>query len=197
MERFLDFEAVCRLGIVEVDARQMPHEPKGRFAGTLYAEPEFGIAEQFVEAAKYGNLRTDVKEFANYPIHSHYRRGQAKPHEDTLTYWMHMAKQAARPKAQIKQFADRGLKPSHLLVNKGDLEILFTDQAKKLRMKATKKAAAKAAKQATKKTTRAKPKKKAPVVVIDDDEENNPQAQQAIQRALQEAQEKGSPARRN
>jgi hypothetical protein len=134
MERFLDFEAVCKLGIVEVDDRAMPHEPKGRFAGTLAGQPEFGIAQDFVLTAAEGVLRTETEEFQNYPVHSHFKRGQPKPHEDTLTYWMHKHKNDARPKAQIMQFDERKLAPSHILVHLGDLEVSFAGNPKRQKM---------------------------------------------------------------
>jgi hypothetical protein len=148
MERFLDFEAVCKLGIVEVDKRSMPHEPRARFAGTLHGQPEYGIASAFVDACMADDLRTVMEKFQNYPVHSQFDPGEQKPHKDTLTYWMHLHKQQTRSQAQLLQFEKRGLKESHLLVNKGDLEVLFMNNPKRLKM--VKKAEKKAAKTATK-----------------------------------------------
>jgi hypothetical protein len=174
MERFLDFEAVCKLGVVEVDDRAMPHEPKGRFAGSLAGQPEYHIASQFVGEARNGALRQNVAEFKNYPHHSEFKRGQEKPHKDTLTYWMHMYKQDTRPKAQIKQFEERGLKASHIIVNKGNLEVLFRDNLKRKR-------AAKAEK--------AKLKKRK-VKDIHIDHEHDEEDEELVHEALKEAQQK-------
>lgn len=174
MERFLDFEAVCKLGVVEVDDRVLPLEPKGRFAGSLAGQPEYHIASQFVYEAKNGSLRQNVEEFKNYPVHSQFRRGQEKPHQDTLTYWMHMYKQNTRPQAQIKQFQDRGLKASHIIVNKGNLEVLFRDNLKRKR-------AAKAEKAA---------RKKRKVREYPIDEEHEKEDEELVQQALAEAKQK-------
>jgi hypothetical protein len=173
MERFLDFEAVCRLGIVEVDDRAMPHEPKGRFAGTLAGQPEYHIASQFVGEAKNGTLRQNVEEFKNYPVHSQFKRGAEKPHKDTLTYWMHMYKQETRPKAQIKQFEERGLKASHIIVNKGNLEVLFRDCQKRKRVAKAEKA-----------------RKKRKVADGDADDEHDQEDQELVHEALEEAKQK-------
>ncbi|KAF2749925.1 hypothetical protein M011DRAFT_465580 [Sporormia fimetaria CBS 119925] len=125
MERFLDFEEVCKLGIVEVDTRSMPNEPKMRFAATLHGQAELPIAQEFIEACKNDDLR-NVTEFRNYPVHEQFRRGQEKPHKDTLTYHMHMVKLLARPPSQIKELGvDRVLKPSNVLVHKGNLEVHY------------------------------------------------------------------------
>ncbi|KAF2241189.1 hypothetical protein BU26DRAFT_586333 [Trematosphaeria pertusa] len=125
MERFLDFEYICRKAHVDVDMRQLSGEPKGKFAATLAGHPECSIAEDFVKWAKDGQLR-ELEGFENYPRHNDYR-GQPKPHEDTLTYHMHHQKARARPPAQIRQFEERGYTPTHLLVNHGNLEVLFAE----------------------------------------------------------------------
>lgn len=131
MERFLDFEYICRKTHVQVDTRQYSTEPKGKFHATLSGRPECGIAQEFVKYASRGTLRTSMSEFAEYPVHSQYAEGQSKPHEHTLTAHMHKVKAGTRPAAQIKQFEDRGLGPSHILVNKGDLEVLMQEKRRK------------------------------------------------------------------
>ncbi|PVH95837.1 hypothetical protein DM02DRAFT_138206 [Periconia macrospinosa] len=131
MERFLDFEYICRKAHVYVDTRQYSTEPKGKFHATLAGRPECGIAQDFVKYAARGTLRESMKEFAEYPVHSDYAEGEAKPHEHTLTAQMHKVKAATRPAAQIRQFEERGLGPSHILVNKGDLEVLMQEKKRR------------------------------------------------------------------
>ncbi|KAF1954707.1 hypothetical protein CC80DRAFT_594765 [Byssothecium circinans] len=131
MERFLDFEYICRHAHVKVDNRQYSTEPKGKFHATLGGRPECGIAQEFVKYAAKNSLRTSVPEFANYPVHAQYHNGQAKPHEHTLTATLHQAKADTRPPAQIKQFQERGLGVTHILVNKGDLEMIMTEKTRK------------------------------------------------------------------
>lgn len=133
MERFLDFPKICRQAHVEVDVRSLVNEPKGKFAGTLYGQPECEIAKNFVQACRGENGVTlnEIPEFRNYPKHRHYKNGAPKPHMDTLTYHMTYIKAEHRPQAQIRQFKARGLKNSHIIQNMGDLEVLFQDNQKK------------------------------------------------------------------
>lgn len=138
MERFLDFEAICKLGIVEVDQRPLPLEPTGKFTGTLAGQPELGAALSFVDGCLHGDLRR-TKEFRNYPVHSEYKRGAPKPHKDTLNYWMHKAKLQFRTPAQIIQFLDRGLEDSHLIVHLGDLDLVHSKQIKAAKKRRSKK----------------------------------------------------------
>lgn len=127
MERFLDFEAICKLGIVKVDERVFRQEPNGRFAATLDGEPEAFVAAQFIKAAMKGKLRLyeDLPQFKNYPIHSRYRHGRPKPHDDTLTFWMMEEADQARPPSQVYMFWKRGLSGTQGLVNKGNVELVF------------------------------------------------------------------------
>ncbi|KAF2683652.1 hypothetical protein K458DRAFT_404606 [Lentithecium fluviatile CBS 122367] len=131
LERFLDFEFLCQKAHVYVDVRDFPNEPKGKFAASLAGHPEARIALEFVKQAKRagGDIRS-IAGFENYPCHKDCN-GKPKPHQDTLVCRMHEAKAATRPPAQIKQFKDRGLSPSHLLVNKGDLELFMAEVMRK------------------------------------------------------------------
>lgn len=153
MERFLDFEFICRKAHVQADNRQISTEPKGRFAASLAPHPECSLAEDFVSHAHRGRVRK-LEEFRHYPVHQDYN-GNRKPHEDTLTYQMHIVKENSRPPAQMKQFEERGLKATHLIVNRGDLEVLVAAT------KANKKAKAKA-----------NIKKRKAIVIDSDDEED-------------------------
>ncbi|CAI6336320.1 unnamed protein product [Periconia digitata] len=114
MERFLDFEYICRKAHVYVDTRQFSGEPRGKYAASLAGRPECALAQDFVRYASRDNLRA-LDDFSNYPRHSDHADGSK-----------------TRSAAQIRQFEERGLGPSHILVNKGDLEVLM---AEKRRMK--------------------------------------------------------------
>ncbi|KAF2194512.1 hypothetical protein K469DRAFT_686533 [Zopfia rhizophila CBS 207.26] len=127
MERFLNFADICRRADVEVDTRALTSEPNARFAATLAGAPEAGVAQKFIELCRRGKLHKD-DDFKHYPDHSQYRFGEPKPHENTLTYHMTDMKAKSRPRAQRKQFEDRGLKNSHIMVNKGDLEMIFAEK---------------------------------------------------------------------
>ncbi|KAF2469883.1 uncharacterized protein BDR25DRAFT_370553 [Lindgomyces ingoldianus] len=141
MERFLDFPEICTKADVEVDTRSLTNEPKAHFAATLAGAPESGIGIAFIENCRRKKLQ-QIDEFKDYPCHADYKHGEPKPHEKTLTYWMTKIKAESRPPAQIRQFQARGLKNTHLVVNLGDLEVLFGDviknrQAKKANRKKT------------------------------------------------------------
>ncbi|KAF2266456.1 hypothetical protein CC78DRAFT_614979 [Lojkania enalia] len=132
MERFLDFPEICRHTDVEVDTRQLTNEPNGKFAASLFGQPECGIAQDFVDRCRRGKheLRS-MEQFANYPRHKDFPKATAKPHQDTLTYWMNKIKNDSRPPAQLRQFSTRGLKPTHALVHGGDLDMLFSENIAK------------------------------------------------------------------
>ncbi|KAF2795367.1 hypothetical protein K505DRAFT_416488 [Melanomma pulvis-pyrius CBS 109.77] len=128
MERFLDFPEICRRADVEIDTRQLASEPKSRFAATLSNQPECGIANRFISAARHRNKLWKMPEFANYPAPDQkiIRGGKSLYHENTLTCHMHAIKEAGRPPAQRRQFEERGLSDSHVSMHLGDLEKLFT-----------------------------------------------------------------------
>jgi hypothetical protein len=151
MERFLDFKVVCKhRNVVEVDSRELLQEPKGRWAASLHAQPESTIARDFVKLCR-GEI-SYMDEFENYPVHSHYKRGAGKPHENTLTYYMHEAKESTRPPAQLDQFiVERNLKRTHILVHKGNLDVMFSEIKKRKERRAKR----------AKKARRAKRKKRA------------------------------------
>jgi hypothetical protein len=127
MERFLNFPDVCRRADVEVDCRALTNEPKGKFAGGLGGSPEVNIARNFVERCKAGRVKEVIP---NYPDHNEYKLGEPKPHKQTLTYVMTDEKCKHRPRAQKKQFEERGLKASHIMVHKGDLEMIVREKTK-------------------------------------------------------------------
>ncbi|OCK84259.1 hypothetical protein K432DRAFT_422726 [Lepidopterella palustris CBS 459.81] len=127
LERFLDFPEIVQFLDVEADTRQLVNEPKQRFAATLSESVEASVASRFIEACKSGNL---LELYPNYPNHAEYQNGAKKPHEDTLTYALHVAKEETRPPAQLRQFQNRGLTGSHIVVHKGDLEMFCAQKTK-------------------------------------------------------------------
>jgi hypothetical protein len=169
MERFLDFPRICRHANVEVDNRHLSREPRARFAGSLNGQVEGAVAETFVDAAKQRKLHK-VAQFAEYPEHRHFKHGEPKPHTKTLTYAMCKIKAEHRPRAQLKQFADRNVKDTHIIKNLGDLEMLFSEVIKQ--KKDVKKAKAKA------KTGKGKKRKAAVADLPDLDEEVDAETKQ-------------------
>jgi len=122
-ERFLDMEEICRKAHVHADARVIAKEPRGKFAASLAGHPEYETVHKFIkEAMKPGGNVRKIEGWENYPHHKDYM-GKPKPHEDTLVYRMHETKALARPPAQLKQFQARGIGPTHLLFNHGDLDL--------------------------------------------------------------------------
>ncbi|KAF2491943.1 hypothetical protein BU16DRAFT_529340 [Lophium mytilinum] len=119
LERFLDFPDICNKLEIAVDDRRLRNEPKGKFLASLGNSIEGGIAHKFIEDCRNGQLD---HEYPDYPIHGYYRHGEPKPHVHTLTYALNKGKTETRPPAQIRQFEERGLSSSHILVHMGDLE---------------------------------------------------------------------------
>ncbi|KAF2442681.1 hypothetical protein P171DRAFT_522415 [Karstenula rhodostoma CBS 690.94] len=139
MERFLDFEYICRKANVMVDFRaHMRNEPRGIFAAA-FSGKQLGagqLAEQFVLHARTklpGNAprqRGDhhgvrrMREFQNYPVTRPYNGQIWDPtynFEDTLSYHMNLRMEEERAAAQMAQFAAKGLGPTVLSVHRGDL----------------------------------------------------------------------------
>ncbi|KAL1598772.1 hypothetical protein SLS60_007914 [Paraconiothyrium brasiliense] len=139
MERFLDFEYICHKANVVVDFRShMRGEPKGTFAAAFQGKQINAgqLADIFIQYAQGkvdGNVprqRGDklgvrqISQFENYPVHEPYSQEVWDPSyafEDTLSYHMMLIMEAHRPAAQLTQFAGKGLGPTQMSVNRGDL----------------------------------------------------------------------------
>ncbi|KAL5115709.1 hypothetical protein ACEQ8H_006421 [Pleosporales sp. CAS-2024a] len=121
LERFCDFEVICREANVEVDLRgEFPKEPGGKARFSMLGSPGAAIAKFFVKACRKGRLRASNL-FKDYPVHL--TSSEAKPFDHTLTKAMYEAKFTAANKSQKKQFCLRNLTPSQLIINLGDLEV--------------------------------------------------------------------------
>ncbi|KAJ4373179.1 hypothetical protein N0V83_003471 [Neocucurbitaria cava] len=143
IERFLDFDYVCQVVDVKVDARgEMAKEPKGEAAFTFSGKhlAEKAIAEKFVKAAKADQLRR-TPEFFAYPNHTDYKKGEPKPHDQTLVAAMFNVNWEHRTRSQLKQFVYRNIKPGSFGIHRGDQEIIMVDK-KVETLKAFKKARA-------------------------------------------------------
>ncbi|KAF1980291.1 hypothetical protein BU23DRAFT_562673 [Bimuria novae-zelandiae CBS 107.79] len=138
MERFLDFEYICRKANVEVDRRvHFRGEPKGKLGCAIDGKHARAgeIAENFILAAqtKPQNTRRErgdklgvrqLERFAEYPVHRGYSEGAwdpIYPFEKTLSYHMMLATEIERAPAQLLQFANGGLGPTKISVHRGDL----------------------------------------------------------------------------
>ncbi|PSN74558.1 hypothetical protein BS50DRAFT_642934 [Corynespora cassiicola Philippines] len=126
LERFMDFEQVIKHADVQVDTRSFSSEPRGKPAFSFSGKCELPIAEDFIEKVLRKELRAEDSLFKDYPVHKDYVAGKnpkLKPFKSTLTYHLTRTHNASRPPAQIRQFVERGLAATHLIVNEGDLEI--------------------------------------------------------------------------
>lgn len=143
MERFLDFEYICRKANVVVDTRvQLRGEPNGKFAAALEGKQAEAAetAVNFILAAKSKSQvtrreRNDVlgvrrlKMFEGYPRQDpqQYSNEEAwdaeYPYEHTLGYHMTRLTESHRAYAQLIQFAGGagGLGPTKISVHRGDL----------------------------------------------------------------------------
>lgn len=139
LERFLDFEYICRKAHVVVDFRaHMRNEPRGTFAAA-FSGKQLGagqLAEQFIHHARKklpinapqqrgNNLGVrQMRDFQNYPEAMPYNGLIWDPDykfENTLSYHMNSRMEEERPGAQMAQFAAKGLGPTVLSVHRGDL----------------------------------------------------------------------------
>ncbi|KAJ4288497.1 hypothetical protein N0V90_011733 [Kalmusia sp. IMI 367209] len=154
MERFLDFEYICRKARVKVDIRSsLPNEPKSRYYASLNAKDEAVIAQDFINQAQSSKAPGDdlgvrngaLPEFKDYPIHKHFEEGAEKPYENTLCFEMFKRHEKERPPAQKKQFSGgvHGLTPSKVYVHRGNLELIAKNHLRQKRRKAAHKKAGK------------------------------------------------------
>jgi hypothetical protein len=129
LERFCDFEAICRKANVQVDERTigkgcLPWETgKARFS--MAQRPETALAQYFVKACRKDKLR-ETEHFKDYPVHV--TSCEPKAYEHTLTKALNDIAAANRTRSQKRQFVNRNLGPGQLVVNHGDLEIAFLDE---------------------------------------------------------------------
>ncbi|KAK3065350.1 hypothetical protein LTS18_014194 [Coniosporium uncinatum] len=129
MERFLDWEYICKKFDVRVEDRHCTNEPRGRFAAALLGSPpEAQVAEQFLKVAK-----RDLKEpgkfrekYPRYPMHAQYNRarGEIKPHGSTLNYMMQEAKANNRSRGVQDVFEARS-SATQMSRTLGDIEIMY------------------------------------------------------------------------
>ncbi|OAG03830.1 uncharacterized protein CC84DRAFT_1207096 [Paraphaeosphaeria sporulosa] len=146
MERFLDFEYICRKAHVVVDFRvQMRNEPKGTFAAAFTTKNRVAglLAEQFIVHAGNASRQLgdnygvrQMREFQNYPVNMPYNGQIWDPDynfEDTLSYHMFLVTEQDRPAAQMAQF--QGLSPTVLSVHRGDLGMVAEANARQKQAK--------------------------------------------------------------
>ncbi|KAH7406882.1 hypothetical protein DE146DRAFT_630158 [Phaeosphaeria sp. MPI-PUGE-AT-0046c] len=125
LERFCDFATICQFADIEVDTRvDLPREPR-QAKWTMSGRPEAVPAQSFIRACKKGQLRQDGA-FKNYPVHRSSKL--LKDYEHTVNSAMVDVNVQHRTASQIKQFIDRKLTTSTLLISRGDLELAMTQK---------------------------------------------------------------------
>jgi hypothetical protein len=159
MERFLDFEYICRKANVMVDFRNnMPTEPNNTFAAAFQNKQLASgvLADEFIYHARMkvpGNnvprQRGDsfgvrqMRDFTNYPVPRAYNQQVWDPNyafEHTLSYHMTLKMEEHRPAAQMTQFASKGLGPTVLSVHRGDLAMFAEANTREKQLKKMNKA---------------------------------------------------------
>jgi hypothetical protein len=125
LERFCDFEAICKVADVQVDTRvDLPREV-GQAKWTMSGRPETELAQYFIKACKKDKLRlTDA--FKQYPIHT--SSSAPKPFDCTLVNALADVNIQSRTRSQMRQFVNRNLTPNVLMINKGDMEVAMTQK---------------------------------------------------------------------
>jgi hypothetical protein len=127
MERFLDFEGICRVADIEVDSRVALPREASLAKWTMCGRREEALADRFIKTAKSRRiaLRSE-KDFENYPVHV--SSSIPKPFQHTLVHGMVNIAIQSRTRSQMRQFIDRKMTPNIILVNKGDLEVAMTQK---------------------------------------------------------------------
>ncbi|KAH3967844.1 hypothetical protein HBH98_164940 [Parastagonospora nodorum] len=130
LERFCDFEAICRQTNVEVDEREEFPRESSIARWTMAKRPETALAKYFVKACRKDKLR-ESEHFKDYPVHVSSR--EAKDFDHTLTKALVEVNSANRTRSQKRQFVCRKLAPGQLIINGGDLEVaMLEERVKKL-----------------------------------------------------------------
>jgi hypothetical protein len=131
LERFLDLPALIRRGgggggLVAVDTRELPNEPRHEFAASLHHKPEGATAVRFVQLCRRGPAAF-AAEYPSYPDHAAHTAaagaGAPKPHAATLTRLMHETKHQSRSRGLKVTLEKRGDQMSKDSNHLGDLEV--------------------------------------------------------------------------
>lgn len=123
LERFCDFETMCRERDVRIDDRvHLPRETS-HAKWSMSGRPEAGLAQFFIKACVKDKLRT-TEQFKDYPVHQ--SSSEPKPYDGTLCKALTETHLANRTRSQIRQFVNRQLTPEALIVHRGDMEVAMT-----------------------------------------------------------------------
>jgi hypothetical protein len=137
LERFCNFEAICRDANLRVDTRvDLPREVS-QAKWTMSGRPETNLAQFFIKACRKDKLR-ETDEFKSYPVHQ--SSSMSKAFDCTLAHALAEINIQNRTRSQVRQFVDRKMTPNVFMISKGDMEIAMT-QKKIKRSKVYKKAA--------------------------------------------------------
>jgi hypothetical protein len=123
LERFCDFERICRETNVRVDTRvDLPREAS-QAKWTMSGRPETDLAQYFIKACRKGKLR-ETDEFAHYPVHQSSK--VIKDFKYTLAHALAKVNIDNRTRSQMCQFVNRKLTPNVFMISRGDMEIAMT-----------------------------------------------------------------------
>jgi hypothetical protein len=135
LERFCDFEKICRVADVQVDTRDNLPRELDRAKWTMAGRIETHQAHHFVKACRKNMLR-ETENFAQYPRHS---SSAAKDMSHSLVRVLNDLHLSIRTRSQMNQFCSRTLTPNAVMIHRGDMDIAMT-QKKIKKSKAYKKA---------------------------------------------------------
>ncbi|KAH8708462.1 hypothetical protein GQ44DRAFT_464758 [Phaeosphaeriaceae sp. PMI808] len=125
LERFCDFETICKDADILVDTRvDLPRET-GQAKWSMFGRPETELAQYFIKICEKGILRT-LEPFQEYPPHSH--SYDPKPFAHTLVNNLAKINIENRTRSQIRQFVMRKLTPNVLIINRGDMEMAMAQK---------------------------------------------------------------------
>jgi hypothetical protein len=124
LERFCDFEAICKVADVQVDTRvDLPRETL-QAKWTMSGRAEAELAQYFIKACKKGKLR-QMKDFEHYPAHA---SSVPKQFDSTLVNALSEINLLGRTRSQMRQFLNRKITPNVFIINKGDMELAMTQK---------------------------------------------------------------------
>jgi hypothetical protein len=124
LERFCDFEKICKVADVQVDTRDNLPRELDRAKWTMAGRVETHQAHHFVKACRKNKLR-ETENFANYPVHSF---SADKDMSHSLVRVLNDLHLSIRTRSQMNQFCSRTITPNAIMIHRGDMDIAMTQK---------------------------------------------------------------------